>query len=782
LKSRKMDIARKRIRVVYPVTDLAMDGAQRQLLELVKGLDKSRFAPIVLALHRGGPMEQDFRRVPGARLLFAMRRGRFDSGCLLRIYRILRRTQADVVQPFLTPATLYGLLPALACRTPVKIVTERAGPGNRNAGRGYRLYLRIEDFLSRFADWAVPNSEMGARFLIQRGIRPSRIHVIYNGIDFDRLVPDPEVTRAARQSLEVPPDGKVVGMMARLCAVKNHAMFLQAAAIVSRQVPDARFALLGDGPLRGTLEQMSTDLGLASKIAFYGEQRDVASYLRSFDLLAHTSETEGCSNSLIEAMALGEPVVATDVGGNREIVRDGQTGFLVPLGDVESLANRIIRLMSEADLLSKMGAEARRETISRFAPQKMVEQYESLYEETLERKRGRPEESSKRARRASRETILLCAAVEPAPGAREALRRVLEGPVDWRYLTELARYHAVEPLLAKHLSSDDLSDRVPRFWLDRLRTAHRLTAASNLVLVSEAQKCLSQLNDASVPVIALKGAILAEHLYGNIGLRAMGDIDFLVPRAHLEKARECLRGLGYQETPVNGGAGHPFHGLPYVKQGPFPTTVELHWALDDPGLVAFPEREIWERARPSSVQGTPALVLSPEDHLLFLCYHLTKHDSQILKLLCDIAETVKKQTSSLDWEYILRSARSWGIDLAAYHCLGHARNLLGAPVPPLVLRATRPGIPRRVLLEIVAGQQVVVSPPVAERNRYETFALAHGLMMREPRRTLSVISTHRGRGVRKGWAGTAALVALTLASALWAWLANLRMKPYPAAD
>lgn len=376
----------ERITVLFPITDLATDGAQRQLLELVKGLDKNCFKPVVLTLKPGGPMEREFREVPQVEVLSLDRRGKYDLLGVFKVWGILRRMKADVVQPFLTPATFFGLLPALLSRTPVKIVTERAGPGARNARLGYRFYLKAEDLLTRFADWSVANSQAGREYLIRRGINPARIRVIYNGINLSRLTADKEGVQKVRRRLDVPPDGKVVGMMARLFPVKNHAMFLQAAALINQVIPDTRFALVGDGPLRSQLEDMNQELGLASKVTLFGEQRDVGTYLSAFDIAVLTSDTEGCSNALIEAMALGKPIVATDVGGNREVVNHGETGLLVPRDDPEALAEAIITLLRDTDTAHAMGQRAKDWVVTQFSLERMIHEYQSLWVETIAEK------------------------------------------------------------------------------------------------------------------------------------------------------------------------------------------------------------------------------------------------------------------------------------------------------------------------------------------------------------------------------------------------------------
>ena len=380
------------ITVLFPITDLAADGAQRQLLELVKGLDSSRFRPVVLTIHPGGAMEPEFKAVPGLRVLSLEQKGKHDFSCLFKTFGILRRMRVDVVQPFLTPATFFGLLPAILSRTPVKIVTERASRGNTSTGLGYRLYLKGEDLLSHFADWCVSNSQAGQEYLIQRGINSSRTKVIYNGINLGRLTHDDESVGQVRQKLGVPSGGKVIGMMARLFPVKNHALFFQSAALIDKAIPDTRFALLGDGPLRGHLEELCMGLGLNSKTVFFGEQRDVATYLAVFDIAVLTSDAEGCSNSLLEAMALGKPVVATDVGGNREVVQHGETGLLVPAKNSQALAEAIITLIRNPKLAQAMGQRGKERAFTQFDMKSMVHKYESLYGDAL-RKRARESRS-----------------------------------------------------------------------------------------------------------------------------------------------------------------------------------------------------------------------------------------------------------------------------------------------------------------------------------------------------------------------------------------------------
>jgi glycosyltransferase involved in cell wall biosynthesis len=376
------------ITVMFVINYLGIGGAEQQLVELARGLDKDRFKPVVVTLYPDGPLESELRVVPHVELGSLHKKGKFDFFILLKVLRLLRQKRVDIVQPFLTPATFFGLLPATISRTPVKIVTERCGL-RKDTHLGNSLYRKTEDSLTRFADWVVPNSEAGRDYLIDRGIKPARIKVIYNGINLQRLTPDPTKVAQIRDNLRLPPEGKVVGITASLSPAKDHDTFLRTAQLISHIMPQVRFAVVGDGPLKPHLIDITRKLGLESQVTFFGNQRDVGSFISAYDVACLSStDHEGCSNATLEAMALGKPVVATDVGGNRELVDNGKTGFLVPARSPEALANAILACLEQPDLARKMGQHAREMVCQKFSLDRMVHDYEELYEETMRTKRA----------------------------------------------------------------------------------------------------------------------------------------------------------------------------------------------------------------------------------------------------------------------------------------------------------------------------------------------------------------------------------------------------------
>jgi glycosyltransferase involved in cell wall biosynthesis len=369
--------------VLYPINELRIGGAEQQLLELVRGLDKQRFRPIVAPLYPGGALTSDFLALPGVELVELRRSGKYDPSPLASIGRLVSQRRVAVVQPFLNPATVFGLLPALAVRVPVTVLTERCGV-RRYRRLGTRLYAGLEALLARLVDVVVPNSEAGRELAVRRGIPRSKVEVIYNGLNLERLQPDARLVASLRAKLALPPGGQVVGILATLDPPKDHATFLRAAAQVCQRRDDVRFAVIGDGPLRGELERLATSLGLAERGRFFGFQRDVASYLAACDLLVSSScDNEGHSNSILEAMGLGLAVVATDVGGNRELLEPGQSGLLVPAGDPAALGAAIERVVADPASARAMAARGQALVRQRFDLQRMVAAYERLYTRLL---------------------------------------------------------------------------------------------------------------------------------------------------------------------------------------------------------------------------------------------------------------------------------------------------------------------------------------------------------------------------------------------------------------
>ncbi|TRO83366.1 glycosyltransferase [Desulfuromonas acetexigens] len=216
------------------------------------------------------------------------------------------------------------------------------------------------------------------------GIPRAAVDVIANGIDTERFAPvaSPEARRALRRDKGLPEEGLLLGCVAALRPVKNHRGLLRAfAQAVTGTAAAAHLVLVGDGELAGELRELAETLGIAERVLFLGRRADVAELLPCFDAFVLNSDTEGLSYAVLEAMACGLPLIATAVGGNVRLVRDGRQGLLVPVGDGDALAAALARVLAEPDSLAAMGREARIMVDTEYGMTAMLARYHNLYRE-----------------------------------------------------------------------------------------------------------------------------------------------------------------------------------------------------------------------------------------------------------------------------------------------------------------------------------------------------------------------------------------------------------------
>ncbi len=368
----------RRLTVMLLVNDLRIGGAERQLVELARGLDKERYRVIVGTLYSGEPFERDLTDA-GVELVSLNRMGKYDFRTVFKLAGVLRREEVDIIQPFLTPATAIGLAAASLARTPVKIVTERCGV-RLNTGFGNKVYRFVEDRLTRMAPIVVPNSEAGAQYLSSRGISRNKLRVIYNGVAPERVTTTVEARDTLRARLGIDPHNWVVGVVASLTPAKDHGTFLQAASIIRAEVPGTKFLLVGDGPLRNEIQRRAQMLGIGESVIFAGHQMDVAPYIGAMDIaMCSSCDHEGCSNFMLEAMGLGRPIVATDVGGNRELFKTGDAGTIVPPANPLIMAHAALQIMKDPAMADKMRQAGREVFNERFTLPSMVAKYDDLY-------------------------------------------------------------------------------------------------------------------------------------------------------------------------------------------------------------------------------------------------------------------------------------------------------------------------------------------------------------------------------------------------------------------
>jgi glycosyltransferase involved in cell wall biosynthesis len=297
----------------------------------------------------------------------------------IRYARVARAERYDIIDAWLYPVDVMAVLARSITRTPV-VVTGRYNL--RDFARPMTLPERRANALAnRFVDAVVANSEAVAEDTRRHEtISAAKLRVIRNGVDpIEPLAAEDGV--GLRRSLGVADGELLIGCVANYSEVKRHDLLIDAVVAIRRSGRPVRLLLVGEGPMRGTLERRITELDLGSVVRLHGSVPDPRALFSVFDVVAQTSRSEGLPNALLEAAAAGRPIMATAAGGSGEIVVDGETGLLVPVNDLGAITAAIDRLVQDAELRARLGMAAKRRASTEFAMSRFVGQYAALYEE-----------------------------------------------------------------------------------------------------------------------------------------------------------------------------------------------------------------------------------------------------------------------------------------------------------------------------------------------------------------------------------------------------------------
>ncbi len=364
---------RKRILQLIPTLDRA--GAEKQLCLLAAGLPRDEFDVHVCALTRGGPLAEDLRRA-GVPLTVIGKRWKLDPRSYWRLRRHVARLRPDLIHGWMFAANTYGFAAARACGVGHFVVGQRCVDPWKS-----RLQLALDCALARRCDAVVVNSAGVRDFYVAHGTPPDRVHVIPNGV-----APPAPSTSTRRQLLDelgLPENARLLGLVGRLWPQKRVKDAIWAADLLKVIRDDVHLLIIGDGPQRDRLTRYRDQVCIQGRVHFLGERGDVPRLLPHFDVLWSASAYEGQSNVILEAMAAGVPVVATDIPGTRELVVPGETGYLVPVGDRAAFAKFTDRLLNDAALAARFSASARQRAAAEFGVERMVALHAALYREIL---------------------------------------------------------------------------------------------------------------------------------------------------------------------------------------------------------------------------------------------------------------------------------------------------------------------------------------------------------------------------------------------------------------
>ena len=366
------------VRVLHLVPVFAVGGMEVGLTKLVNGIDPATVQGGICSFTPVGDFKDRLR--PGVPLFELRRRSGNDPRLVTQLYRLLKRERPDIVHTHAWGTLCEGYLAARLARIP------RIVHGEHGTMETRRRNIGIQRFVWRRVDQVLSVSErLADRMAREVGFPRTRIRTIRNGVDLTRWATGNRAATRAR--LRADPAEVLVLAVGRLVAVKNHANLLAAVAKVRAAGVPCRLMIAGEGPLTAALAKQAATLGVSGAAELLGPRQDLPDLLAACDIFALSSDSEGMSNTIIEAMAAGRPVLATDVGGNSELVVPDQTGLLVEARSPEALARGIQALAAAPAAREAMGAAGRLRAEREFGLGRMIAEYERMY---LDVAAGRP--------------------------------------------------------------------------------------------------------------------------------------------------------------------------------------------------------------------------------------------------------------------------------------------------------------------------------------------------------------------------------------------------------
>lgn len=375
----------ERINLALVISNLSFGGAERQVLELANNIDTEAFNLHLFILSEHAPLAERLKD-RDSRLHQIIKRNKFDISVVSRLAAAFKALKIDVVHGFLYDAEIASRLAGRMAGCQAIIGSERNTSNNN--GRLKRMIYRLT---APLLDACIANSRAGAAFNRSvTGLPESRYHVIYNGVDTERFQPRDQA--ALKQELDLAEDQTIIGMFGSFKHQKNHPLLLQAAALICAERSDICFLFIGSTLQEGykstdsysaEISQLVSDLKLDQFCHFLGAKQDVERYYNLCDITVLPSLFEGTPNVALESMASGVPVIATDVSDNSYVIPDGSAGYIVPLGEADTLAQRISTLVDDIPLRERLGRQAREWVLETFSLQKMSENFARVYRHVL---------------------------------------------------------------------------------------------------------------------------------------------------------------------------------------------------------------------------------------------------------------------------------------------------------------------------------------------------------------------------------------------------------------
>jgi sugar transferase (PEP-CTERM/EpsH1 system associated) len=368
---------------MHLVYSLDPGGLENVVVNLVNMLSRNRFKPYICCFEPGGILKH--RVEDDVEIIELKKIHRHEFSLCFRLRALFRAKDIHIVHTHNWGTCCDGIIGAKLARIPI-VIHQEHGTFVDTVGAKKRRIIG-ERIVLRYVDQVItPSEDLKKKMVKILKLPDESIKVILNGVDMKKFSPSLEKRKKKRKELNISDDEMVVGTVGRLEPVKNQKMLLEVIPDIVMRFPNVKVLLVGDGVLKKELIDIAETLRIKDKVMFLGVRADVPEILTAIDVFILPSLTEGISIAILEAMACGLPVIATDVGGNPEIVIHEHTGMLVPLSKPEALSHALKVLLGDVNIRVKYGDNARKMVEEKLSLQKMVREYEEVYEMLIKKK------------------------------------------------------------------------------------------------------------------------------------------------------------------------------------------------------------------------------------------------------------------------------------------------------------------------------------------------------------------------------------------------------------
>lgn len=358
-------------------------GTEKNLYDLVRMIDKKKFKPYIITFEGTETFRKQVEalgvpiQILGLKKIYGIKAFKV----FFKLRRFIKNENIQIIQTFHTNPDLYGTVLAKLSGIPI-IVSSRRDMGFTRNSRNILSY-RI---LNRFVDGFICVSEAVKNLTLREGgASLNKIKVIYNGIDINQFDKDID-TDSIKKDLNLLYSVPTIGVLGNFNLIKGHIYFFKAVSLVRKKIPNLQCILVGKGLLEHKLKRQAHELKIDDCVHFLGHRSDIPEVLSVMDILVVPSLSEGFSNTILEALYMRRPVLATKVGGNPEVIIQGETGILIPPKNSFEMAKKIITLLNDKNLSTKLGENGRKLVSKKFIINKMVAETESFYINLLKRK------------------------------------------------------------------------------------------------------------------------------------------------------------------------------------------------------------------------------------------------------------------------------------------------------------------------------------------------------------------------------------------------------------